>query len=228
MAKHDDTAEVDSPPIDDGSALDADDADGDDGAEGDHDGPTTKDDASPDDTATDVEPGEDTRAPFWRQKLASPTGAAAVCVTAIVALGALGGILGHQLLNERQESLRREVFVQAARQGVIDLTTIDYTSVEADVARILDSSTGAFHDDFQTRSQPYAEVIKQAKTKSQGTVTAAAMQSQDGDTAKVLVTVSMKMSNAGAPEQPSRNWRMLINVQKTGDTAKVSDVQFAT
>jgi Mce-associated membrane protein len=110
------------------------------------------------------------------------------------------------------------------------LTTINYTEVDADIQRILDSSTGTFHDNFQKRSQPFVDVVKQAQSKSEGTVTAAGLESQNGDQAKVLVAVSvkvsMKMSNADAPEQAPRGWRMRIGVQKVGRGAKVSDVQF--
>ena len=43
---------------------------------------------------------------------------------------------------------------------------------------------------------------------------------------QVLVAVTVKTSNAGAPEQAPRAWRMRISVQKVGDEAKVSNVEF--
>jgi Mce-associated membrane protein len=41
-----------------------------------------------------------------------------------------------------------------------------------------------------------------------------------------LVAVTVKTSNAGAPDQQPRSWRMRISVQKVGDEAKVSNVEF--
>jgi Mce-associated membrane protein len=41
-----------------------------------------------------------------------------------------------------------------------------------------------------------------------------------------LVAVTVKTSNAGAPEQAPRAWRMRISVKTVGDEAKVSDVKF--
>jgi Mce-associated membrane protein len=38
--------------------------------------------------------------------------------------------------------------------------------------------------------------------------------------------VTVKTSNAGAPEQAPRAWRMRISVQKVDDGAKVSNVEF--
>ncbi|WP_203457351.1 mammalian cell entry protein [Mycolicibacterium sp. CBMA 361] len=121
----------------------------------------------------------------------------------------------------------RNLFVEVAKQGAINLTTISYTEVDQDVRRILDSSTGIFHEDFQHRSQPFIDVVKQVRSTSTGTVTAAGLESQDGDQAQVLVAVEVKTATNGAPPpQQARNWRMRISVQKVGDGAKVSNVQF--
>jgi Mce-associated membrane protein len=152
---------------------------------------------------------------------------ALLAATLIVAvLGALTGYLGYRTSETRSAAHQRELFLQTGRQAAINLTTISYTQADADVARILDSATGTFHDDFQKRAQPFIDVVKQAQSTSQGDVTAAGLESINGDQAQVLVAVSVKTSNAGAPEQQPRGWRIRLDVQRVGDTAKVSDVQF--
>ncbi len=95
-----------------------------------------------------------------------------------------------------------------------------------DVQRILDSATGTFYDDFQQRAQPFVEVVKQAQSKSTGTIAEAGLESMDDNEAQVLVAVTVRTSNAGAPEQEPRAWRMRILVEKVGDEAKVSNVEF--
>lgn len=85
-----------------------------------------------------------------------------------------------------------------------NLTTISYTEAEADVQRILDSATGTFCAHFQKRSPAFVEVVKQAQSKSEGTVTAAGVESENGDQARILVAVTVKTSNAGAVGQPPR------------------------
>jgi Mce-associated membrane protein len=144
----------------------------------------------------------------------------------VVALGALAGWLGFRAHQSHQRAQEREVFLQAARQGALSLTTIGYTEVDADVKRILDSSTGGFHDDFQKRSQPFVEVVKQAQSTSHGTITAAGLESVRGDTAQALVALAVTTTNAGAAEQQPRAWRMRVSIQKVGDMAKVSNVEF--
>ena len=54
---------------------------------------------------------------------------------------------------------------------------------------------------------------------------AAGLESIAGDQAQVIVAISVKTSSASVPEQGPRGWRMRLNVQKVGDTAKVSNVQ---
>lgn len=173
--------------------------------------------------ADDVEADAETHV---RKRLPSVWSTIAVSIATIVALGGVAGWLGYRTYEARQTQAQRNELVKAARQAAVDLTTIAYTEVEADIKRILDSSTGSFHDDFQRRSQPFVDVVKQLQSKSEGTVTAAGLESESADQAKVLVTLSVKTSTADAPEQAPRAWRMRITMEKVGEVAKVSDVRF--
>jgi Mce-associated membrane protein len=152
---------------------------------------------------------------------------AAVPVSALlcIACAALAGWLGFRAWEAHQLSTAHARWVQVARQGALNLTTIDYTHVDADMRRILDSSTGRFRDDFQNRSQPFVDVVKQAQSKSEGAITEAALESTSGDNAQVLVSVAVKTWAAGT-QQDSKSWRMRIQVHNTDDGAKVSDVEF--
>ena len=64
------------------------------------------------------------------------------------------------------------------------------------------------------------------KSTTVGTVTEAGLESQTADDAQVLVAVTVTTSNAGAPQPDPHAWRMRISVQKVGDQAKVSNVEF--
>jgi Mce-associated membrane protein len=123
-------------------------------------------------------------------------------------------------------TLVSELYVAAARQTALNLSTITYQTADADFQRILDSSTGAFHDDLSKRSQPFKDVVRQAQSVSSGTVSGAGLESLDGTQAHVLVAVTVKTSNAGKPEQETRNWRMRISVDKVGQSYKASNVEF--
>lgn len=165
-----------------------------------------------------------THLPTWISSIPGPI---AVSVAVIVALVGLGGWLGFRVHQDRQEQAQRNLYVQVARQTAINLTTINYTEVDADIKRVLDSATGAFHDEFQNRSEPFVEVVKKVQSKTEGTISEAGLLSYTKDQAQVLLAVAVKTSMAGAPaDQEPRRWRMRLTVDKTGDGAKVSNVEF--
>ena len=147
-------------------------------------------------------------------------------VVMVVVLAGLVGWLGFRAHQPQQAQTQRSQFLQVARQGALNLTTIDWQHAEADVHRILDGATGEFYDDFAKRSQPFIEVLKKAQAKTVGTITEAGLESQTADSAQALVAVSVQTSNAGEAEQVPRAWRMRIDVQKVGDQVKVSNVGF--
>lgn len=148
-------------------------------------------------------------------------------IVVVVALGGLVGWLGYRAHEARKADQLHDLLVGVGRQGAINLTTIDAVEADKDVQRILDSATDQFYDDFAKRSQPFIEVVKQAKSKSVGTVTEAGLESMTDSEGQVLVAVTVVTSNAGAANQPPRAWRMRLTVKKTGDDeAKVSKVEF--
>ncbi len=169
--------------------------------------------------AEDVEVAE--RQPMSRVKLATILG-----LVTVLALGGLVGWVGWRAYQSHEDAQQRALFLQVGKQAALNLTTIDFEHADADVKRILDSATDAFYDDFSQRSQPFIDVVKQAKSKSTGEIAAAGLESEDKDGAQVLVAVTVKTSNAGAPEQAPRAWRMRVSVRQVGDEAKVSNVEF--
>ena len=174
------------------------------------------------DEASDEE-GAPAKPPMSHVRLALIAG-----LTAVVALAGLTGWLGFRAYQSHQSDEQQKLFLSVGRQGALNLTSIDWQHADADVQRILDSATGTFYDDFQKRAQPFVEVVKQAQSKSVGTVAEAGLEPQSitANGAQVLVAVTVKTSNAGAPEQGPRAWRMRITVQKVGDEAKVANVEF--
>ena len=195
------------------------------------DAATEADDAKADDAeagapaeaanADEAEESAPARTPMSHVKIALIAG-----LVAVVALAGLTGWLDFQAYQAKQTQDLRSLYLQVGRQGALNLTTIGYENAEADVQRILDSATGTFYDDFQRRAEPFVEVVKQAQSTSEGTIAEAGLESFSDDEAQVLVAVTVRTSNAGAPDQAPRAWRMRISVEKVGDEAKVSNVEF--
>lgn len=163
-----------------------------------------------------------------RQRLPRIPSVVAVGLVLVAAVGALVGWVGFRAHQAQEGQALNSLYVQTARQAALNLTTISYAEADTDIRRILDSSTGAFREDFQRRSEPFVAVVKQARSKSEGTVTEAGLESVTGDSAQVLLAVSVRTSLAEAPAGPPRNWRMRISVAKDGAGARISNVQFVS
>ena len=169
---------------------------------------------------------EDAKAGDRRPMMTPQRLAIFIGLAALLLLGALVGWLGFRVYQGHTEAEQHALFVQVARQGAVNLTTIDWNEADSDVRRILDSATGPFHDDFAQRSQPFVDVLKQSQSTTVGSVTASGLESASENEAQVMVSVSVKTSSAAAPQQDPRSWRMRITVQKVGGDVKVSKVEF--
>jgi Mce-associated membrane protein len=135
---------------------------------------------------------------------------------------------------------RSAQFSAAARQGVVNLMSMDYTAAKASVQRVLDDSTGKFHNNIQDSADDLVKAMEASKVKTTVTVNDSAVDSwPDQDTAVVLVTATSEKHDATQPPDAGtepRVWRVMVTVTRAGgqnDGApsaggeiKVSDVEF--
>lgn len=151
--------------------------------------------------------------------------AAATIVAICALLGASGWMLWHHhtVLAERQRSA---AYVAAARQGVINLTSLDFNNAREDVQRVLDSATGEFKDDFQRRADDFASVVKDSKAVTQGSVRATAVESMSKDSAVVLVLANERITNSAGAKDDPRAFRFRATVVRDGDQLKISKVEY--
>lgn len=155
----------------------------------------------------------------------SVTWKAAVIVLICAFVGASGYMMwqSHEATERNQRAAN---FIAGARQGVVNLTSMDFNKAKEDVQRVIDSSTGQFRDDFQARAKDFTTVVEQSKVVTQGTVNAAAVQSINGDFALVLVAATSHITNAAGAKDEPRNWRLKVTVKNDGGQYKMSNVEF--
>lgn len=207
------------------------------------DEPETKDDATDtaaitddeDDTTAEEVPGEtaeDTQPeskPTRRRRLHVPSWSVVWKAAVIVLICAFTAASGYMMWN-RHETVERNQraanFIAGARQGVVNLTSMDFNRAKEDVQRVIDSSTGQFRDDFQARAKDFTTVVEQSKVVTQGTVNAAAVQSINGDFALVLVAATSHITNAAGAKDEPRNWRLKVTVKDEAGQYKMSNVEF--
>lgn len=117
-------------------------------------------------------------------------------------------------------------YVDYAKQFAGWLTSLSPQSADSDIQRILDGSTGEFHDEFAKTRDQFLKTIIDANVSTQGNVKSGALESITGTQAEVLVAASADVTNTAGAKQDPRSWRLELRVEKVGDTYKVSKVEF--
>lgn len=187
------------------------------------------------DEDADEQPAEETieavepesRPSRWRR----PSLSAALKAAAIVLICAFIGISGYMAWQDHEATKREQRaanFVAGARQGIVNMTSLDFNRAKEDVQRVLDSSTGQFRDDFQQRAKDFTSVVEQSKVVTKGTVTAAALESMSEHSASVLVSATSRISNSAGAKDELRMWRLRVTVTEESGQYKMSKVDFIT
>ncbi|BBY40971.1 hypothetical protein MMAN_51050 [Mycobacterium mantenii] len=191
---------------------------------------TDSDEAETEEEVSDAtEDAESESKPTRRRRLRLPSLSVTWKAAAIILICAFVAASGYMMWNRHEvtERQQREAnFKAGARQGVVNLTSMDFNKAKEDVQRVIDSSTGQFRDDFQARAKDFTTVVEQSKVVTQGTVNAAAVQSINGDFALVLVAATSHITNAAGAKDEPRNWRLKVTVKDDGGQYKMSNVEF--
>jgi Mce-associated membrane protein len=192
---------------------------------------TDEDDVDESDSETDEETVEAAapglRLARWRRWL--PSLSAASKVAAIVLICAFVGAIGYMLWYERHATERQQHaadFVAGAKQGVVNMTSLDFNRAKEDVQRLLDSSTGEFRDDFQQRAKDFVSVVQESKVVTQGTINATAVESMGEHSASILVAATSRITNAAGAKDEARVWRLRVTVTEEGGQYKMSKLEF--
>ncbi|KZS76299.1 hypothetical protein A4G26_22000 [Mycobacterium kansasii] len=152
--------------------------------------------------------------------------AKAAAVVIICGFAALSGIMVWQHHQTTQRHERAEAFADGAKKGIINMISLDFRKAKEDVQRVIDSSTGEFKDEFQQRAADFTKVVEQSKVVTEGTVTATAVESMDGNTALVLVSATSRVTNGGNGKEEPREWRLKVTVTEENGQYKMSKVEF--
>jgi Mce-associated membrane protein len=150
-------------------------------------------------------------------------GGATAIICALLAVSAYLAWLHHGVTQERARAVE---FAAAARQGVVNMTSLDFGNANDDIGRILSSSTGAFKDDFERHAADFTSVLEQSKVVTKGAVNATAVESMTDDSAVVLVSATSTVTNAAGAKAEHRSWRLFVTVSRDAGQLKMSKVEF--
>jgi len=128
-----------------------------------------------------------------------------------------------------EERHRTAEYAAAARQGVVNLMSMDYSHAQESVQRVIDDSIGKMKNNFQDTSQDLIKALQESKMITKVTVNDAAVESMDDQTATVLIAATSHREGPNAPkeDQQPRVWRVVVTMQRDGSQIKMSDVEFA-
>jgi Mce-associated membrane protein len=154
--------------------------------------------------------------------------AAVVALLVVLLVCALAG--GTVLLLQKRATATAEDdragALQAARQMVVNLMTLDHNAPQESLDRVTQGATGQFREQFSTQASAIQTILQQAAVSSSGEVSEAGVAQLDRDSATVLVASTALVKNTQAPQGEPRQYRMLIKLQKQADNWLASDVEF--
>ncbi|GGL21449.1 hypothetical protein Sme01_74640 [Sphaerisporangium melleum] len=146
----------------------------------------------------------------------------------VVALGAAWVRVGDELDQARASALDRLAAVQAAKRYALTLMALDYRTVDRDVARVMDVSTGQAREEFARQAQGLKDTTRRNKAVQTGVVRAAGLASMNepGNTARVLIVADSVIRWDGTRTAPQeRFYRWSVEVTKVGEGWSVSRLE---
>jgi Mce-associated membrane protein len=152
---------------------------------------------------------------------------AAATAVLLIAAVVVNAVLFFQHRSAVDEQKRLDAFVVAARQGVVNMTSIDHTRAKADVDRVLAQSTGDFKADFLKRSRDFVDVVQKSQVTTKGQVSEAGVEKVNPDgSVVVLVASTSKVTNAAGAKDEDRSWRLRVTMVAGKAGPKMAKVEF--
>lgn len=157
-----------------------------------------------------------------------PALAVAIAVAVIAVAVAAAALLSRGESAADVEALRDSA-LEAARERTTTLTSYDHRTLEQDMAKVLETATGEFEDDYRSTTAQLSGTFKQTQAVAKATVVAAGLEEletpDDGPVrAVVVVAVDQVITTKGAPPRTERN-RLRMELVRPESTWLVSSVE---
>jgi Mce-associated membrane protein len=138
-----------------------------------------------------------------------------VLVLLVVLLGAAVVFLRGQDLAEQARADDRRAALEAAGAHAVNLISLDYKTVDADMGRILATSTGVAKEEYEANAAKLKSTTLENKVVQHGVLRATGLVSMTELTARVLVVadVEIRWEGSKTPKQ-ERFYRWSMDVTK--------------
>ncbi|MFC9355199.1 hypothetical protein ACFTZB_01260 [Rhodococcus sp. NPDC057014] len=153
---------------------------------------------------------------------------AAIVLFGVVALAS--GVLGVKSFSDwrttEAAAARNATVLDTATQMATNLVTLRHQSIDEDIQKVADGTTGPFHEQFATSSSGFGDVLNQGQVESTGEVKSAGVVDATDDHATVLAAVTSTVKNTEAPDGEMRVYRMKMTLDLVEGRWLVSNVEF--
>jgi len=155
-----------------------------------------------------------------RQVPAIVVGALSAVALAVIVWQAAAWVQHHR------DDERRTAAVDVATAQVLDLTTLDSSSVESRLASMSGRVTGDFKRQFDGFAKTFAQVVQHDKIAATGEIKAAGITSYDDDSAVVIVASTTQVSTAKQKAATQRDYRIRVSLDRNGGSWLISGMEF--
>jgi Mce-associated membrane protein len=135
-------------------------------------------------------------------------------------------VLGQRVAAARNEERLRTEAVHAARQLVVNFTTVDHRVFDKSTKGVLALSAGDFRQQYASASGELEQLVKENKTVSTGKVLYAGVVSFDPDSARVLVVADADVTNVAEKKPQLRTYRLQLDLIRRPGGWRVVDLSF--
>lgn len=149
-----------------------------------------------------------------------------VLALAVVLVAAAGVVGGTRLAATHRLDARDAAVLEAARQTAVDFTTLDYRTLDRDLARVQHDATGGFRSQFDATTASLRSLVTTNKATSKGHVLEAGIVRVTDTSARVLVVADSTVTNTATKQPSTRHYRLQLDLTRVKGAWLTSALEF--
>lgn len=143
----------------------------------------------------------------------------------VVGLAIASGWLGVVTLRNKDEADQKAKAIQSARQMGVNLMSLDASTAQRDLDRIVSGTTGDLKNKLASQSNAFMQQVTKAKAKSTVSDVEAALVSIDDDSAEVMVSLNGTVTNDKVKNGTPQGYRYQMDLTRVDDRWLVSGLE---
>ena len=145
----------------------------------------------------------------------------------VLALAALA-VVGNRWYDHRAMDRGWQEALAAGKQAAVNFVSLSVSTVDRDLQRIIEGSTGQFREEYERNKATFRTRIVESRAEATGTVLRAGVLSGDRDSAVVLIAIDATIRNTGNPDGRLSHYRLQLDMARDAESGRwlVSLLQF--